>query len=40
MPKKLQKKDINLTTLESIRDKVKIVKKTAEKGKKRTTGGY
>tara|TARA_R100001594_G_scaffold79269_1_gene113917 strand:- start:80 stop:637 length:558 start_codon:yes stop_codon:yes gene_type:complete len=40
VPKKLQKKDKNLTTLESVRDKVKIVKRTAKTSKIRTTGGY
>ena len=40
VPKKLQKKDINLTTLASVRGKVGKVKKTAKTSKIRTTGGY
>ena len=37
---KIAKKDINLTTLASVRGKVGKVKKTAKTSKIRTTGGY
>ena len=40
VPKKLQKKDRNLTTLASVRGKVGLVKKIVKTSKIRTIGGY